>query len=670
MMTYHKDEGIANHESETVASTRRHHSTRRSPQQTGNSSSSHPADMNLPSGLVREHLSKEIKQDPSIFILPSSSANNQEVKDRRNWSASSIVSRWSRPNLVKSIFYFDAAAIEEQAVHRLYRHDDPWQAARRGDLGALKGFQIRGEVNWKAKDKFGNTPLFYACNSGVAENVMVVPFLLWATDFGEEKSTVIRKLRETCSNKQAKAILRVFERGGLAAVSKGSRKKEEDSKTLKQQNKRGSGAASIHLSQTSPIEVVKKSYQNSTWKADIGSHASKSLSSIRTPVMEQRLSPLEQNESLSGMFEVDLSGGMNVKEIDNVSSMSLSDGVLDPLIDADERSIVQRLVDIQKPASSGRLQTVKQSDKTNRRNPFHPAMRDVYHTPYSAPISLKEDNGMPSKFRREKLLRDTRDEIDSTEIDDWDTPVEQEHSIGQQYLSGHIAETSGGSDKDSWSFGSMLSPRKPKKRNGRSMNQKIAMILESDILTGKDEKSSSGLPRKQCARFDQHPFIDYDEKEKIWTIGRHMKMGQDKMLHVQDSRQRVRVLDCNGINLHIHGRKMKAILIENCVNVNVIFDSVITTCDITGCQNVGLQVTGLCPTLSFNNTDRVTVWLTREGMKVSNFVTNKSSNILISVPTQDDLHPWDRKEVLLPAQYVHKFHEKGGIVSHLPGQAY
>eukprot|EP00934_Nitzschia_sp_Nitz4_P007155 Nitzschia sp. Nitz4//scaffold144_size56818//1877//2980//NITZ4_006526-RA/size56818-processed-gene-0.75-mRNA-1//-1//CDS//3329536483//7145//frame0 len=55
--------------------------------------------------------------------------------------------------------------------------DDPWSAARRGDLQALEQ-RWKNRHDWTLEDRNGNTPLYYACQSGGARDLRVVLFLL------------------------------------------------------------------------------------------------------------------------------------------------------------------------------------------------------------------------------------------------------------------------------------------------------------------------------------------------------------------------------------------------------------------------------------------------------------------------------------------------------------
>jgi hypothetical protein len=56
--------------------------------------------------------------------------------------------------------------------------DDPWMAAKRGDIHAIQKWTEDKTYDWSQKDNFGNTALFYACHSGAAVNITIVKLLL------------------------------------------------------------------------------------------------------------------------------------------------------------------------------------------------------------------------------------------------------------------------------------------------------------------------------------------------------------------------------------------------------------------------------------------------------------------------------------------------------------
>jgi hypothetical protein len=177
----------------------------------------------------------------------------------------------------------------------------------------------------------------------------------------------------------------------------------------------------------------------------------------------------------------------------------------------------------------------------------------------------------------------------------------------------------------------------------------------------------------QIVREDPNkPTIEYREKERKWVISNQVKKGMsknDKMvhtIHVFDSKQKVFISNCHDVSIHLQGCKIKAVLIDHCSDLNVIFDTVISSCDVVNCQRIAVQTTGVCPSFAVDKTDDMKVWLTKESMSLSNFVTSKSTGVIVSVPRGDGEDDCDRKEVSLPEQYVHKFHD-GDVMSVVPG---
>lgn len=129
----------------------------------------------------------------------------------------SIISNWSNSSLVKPLFGFEASSVlSAESTISLFRNDDPWRAAKRGDLVALKQFHCTGKVDWLAKDEFQNTPLYYACQSGAINDIMVVPFLLWVSQLNDDK--ILEKCSKIAVNKKVRIILKAYKTGGLSAI--------------------------------------------------------------------------------------------------------------------------------------------------------------------------------------------------------------------------------------------------------------------------------------------------------------------------------------------------------------------------------------------------------------------------------------------------------------------
>jgi hypothetical protein len=131
---------------------------------------------------------KKNKQQPSVR---RQSLSSQEFDaDER-----SVISKWS-----------EAGSIE--ALLNLMEHDeddDPWRAAKRGDINALKEFDATRRIDWAGEDDFHNIPLYYACHSGAIVDINVVSFLLKVTPIKDPR--VIDRCRKNAINPDVVKVL-------------------------------------------------------------------------------------------------------------------------------------------------------------------------------------------------------------------------------------------------------------------------------------------------------------------------------------------------------------------------------------------------------------------------------------------------------------------------------
>eukprot|EP00934_Nitzschia_sp_Nitz4_P003538 Nitzschia sp. Nitz4//scaffold299_size22801//10736//12924//NITZ4_008535-RA/size22801-augustus-gene-0.41-mRNA-1//1//CDS//3329546342//3528//frame0 len=609
----------------------------------------------------------------------------------------SIVSSWSKSIHVKPLFEGSSIPGLEHShrapsPNKLHDNDDPWRAAKRGDLAALKKFHASGKVDWLENDRANNTPLYYACHSGAIADIMVVPFLLWVTPSSDPK--VLEHCRRDAINKQVRSILSAYKRGGLAAIEMG---------------KMGGSVASSVGGKVGDIPGKTVSFDHRSRPPPISRRQPMVQKCEDAPGRPSSVSKDNNGEpkpkgSFAGKFfkRRNNETGASVSTFSTMSSVPKQREQTSHQQDSD--SISFRGMEVMSGDMEPRTNAVSDFDgrpprPRHQRLPTH-AERGEY----------------PHPSERRYPMVDQRDHFDDQEYrDDWDRPIEPHSRYGSLQHKGHMA--SFGQD-DSWSIGSMLSLKKWRNNKKQLDGRKVDRILDNDthgahssrdsytpqagrtthsahagrvMVNGRALASSTNGPPDDY-RIPRTPrnhggpngnnsrgpmrdmpkgYIEYHESERTWVIGNQWRMaghGDDKMVHVNDPKQSVHVVNCHDVNVHVHGRKMKALLVDNCSNVNVIFDTVITTCEVVNCTSVGLQTTGLCPTFSIDLSDGVMIWLTRESMKNTDFVTSKSSNVTVSIPRGDDSEPWERKDIPLPVQYVHKFQEGGEIMSHRAGR--
>jgi hypothetical protein len=166
-------------------------------------------------------------------ILPSR-AYRRKPKSRETSSLKpllddcSVISDWSNSSVVRPLFDSDSrspssscSSQDLDARQPVDEQDNPWRAAKRGDLKALKIFNAEGNINWAEEDKSQNIPLYYACYSGAIVDIKVVSFLLWVTS--TESPVCLERCRKSAISQEVLEILNEFEQGGHSAVTTANR---------------------------------------------------------------------------------------------------------------------------------------------------------------------------------------------------------------------------------------------------------------------------------------------------------------------------------------------------------------------------------------------------------------------------------------------------------------
>ena len=177
----------------------------------------------------------------------------------------------------------------------------------------------------------------------------------------------------------------------------------------------------------------------------------------------------------------------------------------------------------------------------------------------------------------------------------------------------------------------------------------------STTSTTARRRSSSKDKNKQ-----QKAIIDFIKERNTWVIENQNKSEygeNDRMvltIHVFEPGQLVYINNCYDVTIHIHGKEMAGMLIENCGRLNVKFGTVVSTCEIFYCKKIAIETEGVCPTFDIDRTDGCVVALCKETLHVTNFVTSKSTNIQVSIPASDKNGGGGRKRVPIPEQFVHK----------------
>jgi len=152
------------------------------------------------------------------------------------------------------------------------------------------------------------------------------------------------------------------------------------------------------------------------------------------------------------------------------------------------------------------------------------------------------------------------------------------------------------------------------------------------------------------------PILEYQERGSKWVVENQTKETAKQhsdsgliSIEASDPKQQVYIYNCDEVTIKVNGAKFKSIIIDKCEKINVIFDTVISGCEIVNSKKIGTQVDGVCPVFTIDKTVGMTIWLSEASCAVSSFSTSLSSEMNVSIPDGDD-----RKEMPIPEQFVHK----------------
>jgi hypothetical protein len=142
-----------------------------------------------------------LRDRPSVEQAPGAKA---KAKPRDDLSE---ISQWSKFSAFKPLFDADESVVSDVSnITDLM--DDPFQAATRGDLEALKSFHSDSKTDWSIVDKFQNPPLYYACQTGAIEDIQTVAFLLEVTP--NKSPRLLERCWSNASNQEVVKLLSRF----------------------------------------------------------------------------------------------------------------------------------------------------------------------------------------------------------------------------------------------------------------------------------------------------------------------------------------------------------------------------------------------------------------------------------------------------------------------------
>lgn len=174
-----------------------------------------------------------------------------------------------------------------------------------------------------------------------------------------------------------------------------------------------------------------------------------------------------------------------------------------------------------------------------------------------------------------------------------------------------------------------------------------------DMPSLDEKKKVSPQKQKSKKKMGGLPICEYQERGHKWVVEHQTKESANSgvlTIEITDPKQQVYMYNCEDVTVQLKGeKKVKSIIMDKCRRVNVVFDTCISACEMVNSQKIQCQVTGVCPTFSIDKTIGCLVYLSKETLATTSFVTSQSSEMNVSFPDGDE-----QKELPIPEQFVHK----------------
>jgi len=165
--------------------------------------------------------------------------------------------------------------------------------------------------------------------------------------------------------------------------------------------------------------------------------------------------------------------------------------------------------------------------------------------------------------------------------------------------------------------------------------------------------TTAAAPKRDPAvlEYRQHGFEWAVENQTRETV----PAGGALDVKVTDPKQQVYVYRCEEVTVRITG-KVKNVVLDECTKVSCLFDTAISSCETVNCKSIQIQSTGTCPSFSIDKTDGCLIYISKDAISSTCFVTSKSSEMNVSWEDENG----EMKEAPIPEQFQHRL--ENGVV--------
>jgi adenylyl cyclase-associated protein len=210
-----------------------------------------------------------------------------------------------------------------------------------------------------------------------------------------------------------------------------------------------------------------------------------------------------------------------------------------------------------------------------------------------------------------------------------------------------------------------------RKVDSSQMTHKNPSLRASSLVPDRtDSKSSNGSanrgkspvpgkkPKPEALRSKKLPRKHLDGNK--WLL-EHFDGPGDVIEISAQLTQSILISRCNKTIVKVNG-KANAIQIDNCSELSIVIDSLVSSLEVIKATKFALQIDGVAPTVIMDQVDGATIYLSRANLDTEVF-TSKCSGMNVVLPAREGLED-DDKECPVPEQ-IRSYVKNGALVSEI-----
>lgn len=186
------------------------------------------------------------------------------------------------------------------------------------------------------------------------------------------------------------------------------------------------------------------------------------------------------------------------------------------------------------------------------------------------------------------------------------------------------------------------------KAKNRAAEERTGTVPAGAVLL----KAAAPAPARASAGASAPARLECEQGRK-WVV-ENFSGREDLVVADTEPKQTVYVYNCHRCTVQVRG-KVNAITLDKCSKVGLLFDTVVSSCEVVNCTGVQVQFTGLAPTLAVDSSDGCQLFIPQAALQAVELTTAKSSELNVVALAGEGDGEAEPQEWAIPEQFVSRY---------------